>query len=63
MGSAGVHGQLWGKAAHDWAELQDQTHEGQVYCLLEATNAEAVREHHAALGVPCGVVHQFESLL
>ena len=38
-------------------------HEGQVYCLLEAPDAEAVRRHHAALGVPCGDVHQVDSLL
>lgn len=30
---------------------------GQVYCLLEAPDAEAVRKHHAALGVDCGDVH------
>lgn len=37
--------------------------EGHVYCLLEAPDAEAVRKHHAALGVPCGEVHQVDSLL
>jgi hypothetical protein len=37
--------------------------EGHVYCLLEAPDAEAVRQHHAALGVPCGDVHQVDSLL
>jgi len=36
---------------------------GQVYCLLEAPDAEAVRNHHAALGVPCGEVHQVSGLL
>ena len=30
---------------------------GQVYCLLEAPDADAVRKHHAALGVDCGAVH------
>ena len=35
---------------------------GQVYCLLEAPDEEAVRAHHAALGVPCGDVHQVDSL-
>ncbi len=30
---------------------------GQVYCLLEAPDEEAVRKHHAALGVDCGAVH------
>lgn len=37
-------------------------HDGQVYCLLEAPDAEAVRKHHAALGVPCGDVHQVDAL-
>jgi hypothetical protein len=32
--------------------------DGQVYCLLEAPDEEAVRKHHAALGVDCGPVHQ-----
>jgi hypothetical protein len=36
--------------------------EGQVYCLLDAPDEEAVRAHHAALGVPCGDVHQVDSL-
>ncbi len=30
----------------------------QVYCLLEAPDEEAVRKHHAALGVDCGAVHR-----
>ena len=37
--------------------------EGKVYCLLEGPNAEAVRQHHAALDVPCGEVNQVETLL
>ncbi|MFZ0170400.1 MAG: nickel-binding protein [Acidimicrobiales bacterium] len=37
--------------------------EGKVYCLLEAPDAEAVRSHHAALGVPCGEVHEVSGLL
>ena len=28
--------------------------EGKVYCLLDAPDADAVRSHHASLGVPCG---------
>jgi hypothetical protein len=36
--------------------------DGQVYCLLDAPDAEAVRQHHAALGVPCGDVHQVSGL-
>ena len=35
---------------------------GRVYCLLEAPNEQAVRDHHAALGVPCGDVHQVDGL-
>jgi hypothetical protein len=37
--------------------------DGHVYCLLEAPDEEAVRNHHAALGVPCAAVHQVDSLL
>ena len=36
--------------------------EGNVYCLLEGPDEEAIRKHHAALGVPCGDVHQVDSL-
>ena len=36
--------------------------EGQVYCLLEGPGEDAIRRHHAALGVPCGDVHQVNSL-
>ena len=35
---------------------------GHVYCLLEAPNAEAVRKHHEAMGVPCGNVHEVDSI-
>jgi hypothetical protein len=31
--------------------------EGNVYCLLDGPDEEAIRQHHAALGVPCGDVH------
>jgi hypothetical protein len=37
--------------------------EGKVYCLLEAPDAEAVRSHHAALGLACGDVHEVSGLL
>ena len=37
--------------------------DGKAYCLLEAPDAAAVRSHHAALGVPCGDVHEVDSLL
>jgi hypothetical protein len=36
---------------------------GQVYCLLEAPDADAVRHHHAALGIECGDVHEVNGLL
>jgi hypothetical protein len=35
---------------------------GRVYCLLEAPDEEAVRQHHAALGVPCGNVDEVQRL-
>jgi hypothetical protein len=37
--------------------------DGKVYCLLDAPDEEAVRRHHAALGVPCGDVHEVKPLL
>jgi hypothetical protein len=37
--------------------------DGKVYCLLEAPDADAVRRHHEALGVPCGDVHEVRTLL
>ena len=36
--------------------------DGAVYCLLEGPDEDAIRARHAALGVPCGDVHQVESL-
>jgi Protein of unknown function (DUF4242) len=36
--------------------------DGQVYCLLEGPDEDAIRAHHAALGVPCGEVHQVTGL-
>lgn len=36
---------------------------GQVYCLLEAPDAESVRRHHEALGIACGDVHEVQGLL
>jgi Protein of unknown function (DUF4242) len=37
--------------------------DGQVYCLLEGPDEDAIRSHHAALNVPCGDVHQVTGLL
>ena len=37
--------------------------DGKVYCLLEGPDEEAVRQHHAALQVPCSDVHRVETLL
>jgi hypothetical protein len=36
--------------------------DGKVYCLLDAPDEQAVRDHHAALGVGCGQVHQVASI-
>ena len=36
--------------------------DGRVYCLLDGPDEEAIRNHHAALSVPCGAVHQVNSL-
>ena len=36
--------------------------DGRVYCLLDGPDEQAIRAHHAALGVPCGHVHQVDSL-
>jgi hypothetical protein len=36
--------------------------DGQVYCLLEAPDEEAVRKHHDALGVDCGAVHRVDGI-
>ena len=36
--------------------------EGNVYCLLDGPDEEAIRSHHAALGVPCGDVHRVDRL-
>jgi Protein of unknown function (DUF4242) len=37
--------------------------EGKVYCLLEGPDEQAIRQHHTALNVPCGEVHQVNNLL
>ena len=37
--------------------------DGKVYCLLDAPDEQAVRDHHASLGVSCGDVNQVNSLL
>jgi hypothetical protein len=36
--------------------------DGKVYCLLDGPDEDAIRQHHAALGVSCGEVHQVDSL-
>ena len=36
--------------------------DGMVYCLLDAPDQQAVRDHHQAVGVDCGDVHRVESL-
>jgi hypothetical protein len=37
--------------------------DGKVYCLLERPDEDPVRNHHAALNVPCGDVHEVNGLL
>jgi hypothetical protein len=37
--------------------------DGKVYCLLDAPSEQAVRDHHAALGLSVGDVHKVDSLL
>jgi hypothetical protein len=37
--------------------------DGKVYFLLVAPDADAVRRHHEALGVPCGAVHPLAGIL
>jgi hypothetical protein len=36
--------------------------DGQVYCLLDAPDEEAVRKHHEAIGVECGAVHRVDRI-
>lgn len=36
--------------------------DGRVYCLLDAPDEEAVRQHHASLGVDCGGVHPVDGI-
>ena len=36
--------------------------DGKVYCLLDGPDEEAIRNHHAALGVDCGDVHRVDGL-
>lgn len=36
--------------------------EGHVVCILDAPNPDAVRDHHTALGVSCGDVHEVVSM-
>jgi hypothetical protein len=36
--------------------------EGKVYCFLDGPDEEAIRQHHAALGVSCGDVHRVEGI-
>jgi hypothetical protein len=36
--------------------------DGQVYCLLDGPDEDAIRKHHAALGVECGAVHRVDGI-
>lgn len=50
--------------AHGVAQLEAYYNpQGRVFCLLDAPDEDAVRRHHADLGVECGPVHPVESLL
>jgi len=50
--------------AHGVAQLEAYYNpQGRVFCLLDAPDEDAVRRHHADLGVDCGPVHPVESLL
>lgn len=40
MGSAEIQGGMWGKAARDWAELQEPMHQPLFDAMLEAGNVE-----------------------
>jgi hypothetical protein len=42
-------------------ELYHNT-EGKVCCVLDGPDEQAIRAHHAALGVPCRDVHQEDTL-
>ncbi len=36
--------------------------DGQVYCLLDGPDEDAIRKHHAALGVDCGAIHRVDGI-
>jgi hypothetical protein len=36
--------------------------DGQVYCLLDGPDEDAIRKHHAAIGVDCGAVHRVDGI-
>jgi hypothetical protein len=36
--------------------------DGQVHCLLDGPDEDAIRKHHAALGVECGAVHRVDGI-
>ena len=42
-------------------ELYHNT-DGQVYCLLDGPDEDAIRKHHAALGLDCGAVHRVDGI-
>jgi hypothetical protein len=37
--------------------------EGQVHCLLDGPGEDAIRKHHATLGVPRGNIHRVDGLI
>ena len=38
------------------------TTDGKLYCMLDAPDEQAVRNHHQALGVDCADVYQVEGI-
>ena len=36
--------------------------DGQVYCLLDGPDENAIRKHHATLGLDCGAVHRVDGI-
>lgn len=51
MGSSAVQGELWGRAAHDWASLQEAQHAPFFEAMLDAVgNASGVRLLDAGCG-------------
>lgn len=44
-------------------ELYHNDEQGLAYCLLEGPDEQAIRDHHAALGVEVGAINEVKTLL